>query len=117
MDTGSSGNATTRMLVLRQEMNWIYFWIGALATYRITVFICRDKGPFGIFSAIRRIKILAEWAKCPFCVSPYVAAFVCVLFFLSGVHESAALWICIALSWSAVTIAIDRTFSSDVVMN
>jgi hypothetical protein len=90
---------------------WLFFWIGAIATYRITVLITRDLGPFGIFKRLRSIN---EFWKCPFCVSPYVASFIAIAVHLSGDFRfSVVLWILFVFSWSGITIALDRTFTSD----
>ncbi len=98
-------------------MNWLVFWIAAIATYRLTIFISRDKGPFGIFTKLRRTKLLGKWAACPFCVSPYCGIFVAATLFVSGIKEPIGIWILLVLAWSGVTIAVDRVFSSDVTNN
>lgn len=98
-------------------MNWIIFWTAALATYRLTIFVARDRGPMELFTRIRRSLYLGTWAKCPFCVSPYAAALVAVLLYLAGVYEPLAMWILLVLAWSAITIALDRTFTVDVINN
>jgi hypothetical protein len=95
-------------------MNWILFWIGGFATYRITVFIARDLGPFGLFKKLRENFYIGKWARCPFCVSPYSAVAVGALYALSGITIPFGEWICLLLAWSSITIALDRTFSSDV---
>lgn len=94
-------------------MSWLIFWIGALATYRLTVLIARDLGPFQLFKKLRAVHTLSKWAKCTFCVSPYAAAIVAITLVFSGSQQPFALWILTALSWSAIAIALDRTFSAD----
>lgn len=105
---------TDSMVLFKMKIDWITFWIAALATYRLTVFVARDRGPFEVFKKIRSLPYLGTWAKCPFCVSPYAASLVCFGLWVSGYCEAWPMWILVALAMSAVTIALDRTFSSDV---
>jgi hypothetical protein len=95
------------------KMDWITFWIAALATYRITVLVSRCLGPFRIFKRLRENFYLGKWARCGFCVSPYAAAVVCVILHFGGVREPLLIWILIAFAFSGITIATDRAFSSD----
>jgi hypothetical protein len=102
-------------LVSGMKFDWITFWIAALACYRVTVFIVRDRGPFGVFARLRKVKLLSKFLKCPFCVSPYIGAVTAFGLWLAGYALSWSMWIFIAAAFSSVTIALDRTFSSDIV--
>jgi branched-subunit amino acid transport protein AzlD len=95
------------------KMDWITFWIAALATYRITVLISRCLGPFHIFRRLRENFYLGKWARCPYCVSPYAAALVCVTLFSVGVKEPIGVFLLLVFCFSGVAIILDRTFSSD----
>jgi hypothetical protein len=95
------------------KLDFFLFWIGALATYRITVLLSRCLGPFHIFKRLRDNFYLGKWARCPYCVSPYAAAVVCVILFSVGVKEPIGVWILSVFSFSAITTVLDRTFSSD----
>jgi hypothetical protein len=95
-------------------MTWLVFWIGALACYRVTVLITRCVGPYGLFKKLRSIDRCSKLLKCPFCVSVYVGAITAVGLWLAGYFEPWPMWIMIALAFSSVTIALDRTFTADV---
>lgn len=112
-------NPATRAIRMlrRMKIDWLIFWISALATYRLTVFVARDLGPCKIFKRLRALPYIGAWAKCPFCVSPYMGALICVGLWLSGYVEPLPVWILLCLAWSAITIAVDRTFSGDYVNN
>ncbi len=94
-------------------MNACYFIIGALATWRITVLFARDAGPWDVFKRLRKITRLSKLLSCPFCVSVWAGALVCVIYKLSGVIETGLIWCLIALAMSAISIALDRTFTAD----
>lgn len=107
---------STRAAGVMLRMNWLYFWAGALATYRLTVFVSRDRGPLDLFVNLRRSRV-GKWAKCPFCVSPYAASAVACVLYLSGVSEPFGVWTLLTFAWSAITIALDRSFTADVTNN
>jgi hypothetical protein len=95
------------------HMTWIEFWIGSLATYRLTVLICRCAGPWQFFKRLREGFYLANFFRCVFCVSVYTAALVCVALYFAGLRQSFALWVLLVFAFSGVTIALDRVFSAD----
>ena len=95
------------------KIDWITFWISALACYRVTILIARDFGPLEIFKRMRSIPRYSKLLKCPFCVSIYVGSATAFLLWLGGYVEPWPMWICLSLSFSAVTIAADRVFTSD----
>jgi hypothetical protein len=94
-------------------MNWLWFWIGALTTYRLTILIVRDLGPWGVFKKLRSFDRCSKLLKCPFCVSPYMGSLVSLGFWLSGITAPIVIWFCLPFAFSAITIALDRTFTSD----
>lgn len=92
-------------------MTGFQFILASLACYRVTVFVTRDTGPFDVMKRVRRLQ--PHFLGCPFCMSFWVAASIEALFYFSGINNS---WIeiaCIVFSMSAITIALDRTFTSD----
>lgn len=95
------------------KLDWLTFWICALATYRITVAISRDQ----IFSWLRQIKYIGHWAKCPFCVAPWIGAVICFGFWFYGYVEPLPLWFLLPFAFAAISIALDRTFSADYIVN
>lgn len=98
-------------------MSVMQFIIGCLATFRLTCFISRDYGPFGIFSALRKWDRGSKLLKCTFCTSTWLAMFVSLGFYFSGVNVTWMEWICYTLSFSTITIIIDRTWVSDYISN
>lgn len=93
------------------------FILGCLASYRLSVLVVRDAGPWGVFARLRKVTRLSKLLSCIFCVSVWVGAAVEAALYLSGIRDIPVVAGCIALSFSAVTIALDRVFSSDVVQN
>src|ERR1700758_918664 len=99
--------------MLRTKMNWLIFWVSALATYRVTIMFSRELGPFSIFKRLRSLPLCGKLLTCAYCTSVYVASLICVLLWVSGVELSIPMWIILALAFSAVTVIADRTFTSD----
>lgn len=95
------------------KIDWITFWVSALACYRITVLISRDLGPFHIFKKLRSIDRCSKLLKCPFCVSMYTGPLTCVGLYFSGFVMPIPMWIILACAFSAITICLDRTFTAD----
>lgn len=95
-------------------MSVFYFIVGCLATYRLTVLIARDAGPFQVFKRLRSLDKGTKMLRCPFCVSIWVGSFVALGFYLFGnVHETRAGWFFISTAFSAVAICLDRVFTAD----
>lgn len=93
------------------KLDFLTWFISALACYRLTVLIARDKGPFGLCKKLRESG--GEVFKCPFCISVWIGLFVSALLDVSGYISSVVMLLLVALSFSAVSIVIDRTFTSD----
>lgn len=95
-------------------MSPFLFIVGALACYRLTVLVSRDKGPFGIFAKLRSLDKGTSVLKCPYCSSVWLAGFVClVLHYFAGVIDTGGAWFCILFAFSAISICLDRVFTSD----
>ena len=95
-------------------MTVFQFIIGALATFRLTVLVSRDAGPFHVFSKLRSLDKGTSVLKCPYCSSVWLAGFICLLFyFFGGVMCNLAEWCCILFSFSAISIGLDRILTSD----
>ena len=90
---------------------WIVFWIGALATYRITILFTRDK----IGKPLRNLPILGTFFKCTFCVSVWIGFMVTGLLYLSGFYAGPFMSILLSFAFSAIAIFADRTFSADYI--
>lgn len=92
-------------------MTVFQFTVGALATWRLTILVSRDLGPGRVFQKLR--KLSPTWLGCVFCFSITAALLVCGVLFLSGIQEKLGIWILAVLSFSAITIALHRAFTSD----
>lgn len=90
------------------------FALASLACYRLTVLFSRDAGPFKVFSKLRALKGgVGPLFGCPYCISIHLALAIVIAFNLSGVKDSFVVSACIVLALSAVSIALDRIFTSD----
>lgn len=94
-------------------MNTFYFCIGALATYRITVLIARDVGPWGVFQKLRKVARFSKLLSCPFCVSLWAGALVLFIQYLARIDTGFVLSILFVLSYSAIAVILDRCFTAD----
>jgi hypothetical protein len=95
------------------KLDWITFWVSALACYRVTVLITRCLGPWDVFAKLRKIDRCSKLLKCPFCVSVYIGSFTTIGLWLSGFVMPLPMWIMLSLAFSAISIALDRTFTAD----
>lgn len=89
------------------------FLIGCLAAYRISVLIVRDAGPWGLFSKLRSVTRFSKLLNCIFCVSIWVGSAVEAALYLSGIKSLPVLVAFFALSFSSITIILDRCFTAD----
>ncbi len=96
--------------VLWMKLDFLTFFISAFATYRVTVLISRDVGPWHIFKKAREHSKLL---KCPYCTSVYVGSLITVGLWLSGFEMPWPMWIILSFSLSASSIILDRCFSAD----
>lgn len=95
-------------------MTVFQFILAALACYRLTVLFSRDAGPFKVFTKLRTLKHgIGPLFGCPFCVSIHLGLAIVIAFNLSGVKDSFVVSAAIVLALSAVSIILDRTWTSD----
>ncbi len=87
-----------------------HFIILSLAVYRITVLISRDAGPWNVFT---RLRIKSKLAKCPYCSSVWVSAFVNVAYYYSCEQSPIPVLLGLIFAMSAISIAMDRVFTAD----
>jgi hypothetical protein len=95
------------------KFGWLEFWISALACYRVTVLISRDLGPWNVFAKLRSIDRCSKLLKCPFCVSVYVGSLTATSLWFSGYVMPVVMWFILSFAFSAISIALDRTFTAD----
>jgi len=102
--SGASG------MLRKMKLDFLTWFICALTCYRLTVLVSRDIGPFGVFHNLRKHSKLL---KCPYCMSVYTGAFVSLGLFIDGISMTIPMWFILSLSFSAVSIVLDRCFSAD----
>lgn len=90
---------------------WLIFWIGGLATYRITIAITRDKTG----KPLRNLPKLGTFFKCTFCVSVWVGSLVTGLLYLEGFWEGPFFSILLSFAFSAIAVFADRIFTADYI--
>lgn len=90
---------------------WLVFWVGALATYRITIIFTRDK----IGRPLRSIPKLGSFFKCTYCVSVWIGFLVTFILSLAGLYAGPYVSILLSMAFSAITIMADRFFTSDYI--
>lgn len=94
-------------------MTIFQFILAALACYRVTVLIARDAGPWNIFIRLRKMTRLSKLLSCPFCVSIWVALAIEIAFYFSVQKDLVMVSGFIVLGLSAISIILDRVFTSD----
>jgi len=97
-------------MLRKMKLDFLVWFVSAFATYRITVLISRDIGPFGICTKAREHSKLL---KCPYCTSVYTGSLVALGLYFSGFTMPVIMWCIISLSFSAASIILDRCFSAD----
>ena len=92
------------------------FILAALATYRISLMVVREKGPGHVFKKAREVppkrSKFYDWVTCIFCFSMTASAGCCFALWLSGVREHWAMWFLIWCSLSAIAIVIHMKFNN-----
>ncbi len=92
------------------KLDFLTFFVSAFATYRITVLISRDLGPWRIFARLRdKSKLL----KCPYCTSVYIGSLITTGLWLAGFVMAWPMWIILSFSLGGTTICLDRIFTAD----
>lgn len=94
-------------------MTIFQFILASLACYRLTVLFSRDEGPLGVFKKLRGVPHVGHLTGCPFCISVWLGAFIEAAFYFSGYRDSLVVSACIVFAMSAISIALDRIFTSD----
>lgn len=104
-----------RAAVRGSDMTIFQFVLGCLATYRISLLFTSEYGPFGMFEELRKAppkkSDTARWLSCLWCFSMTAAAFVYVLLWFVGVRQHWAEGLLVWLSFSAVAICLNQTFT------
>lgn len=89
--------------------------IGALATYRLALLVSKESGPAWVFAKLRKLpppkSSAREGLSCQWCVSVYVAALVCLVYYWIGLRMHAGSWILHWLALSSGAITINQMFT------
>ena len=99
-------------------MRWLLFVSGALATFRLSHLISKERGPLCVFERIRKALprgcgSAQEWLSCIFCFSLSASAAVCLLLWTRGLRLPLQEWIVHWLGFSAVALIINQWLRFD----
>ena len=87
--------------------------LGSLATFRLSHLMTKERGPLAVFERIRNLKpggrgSAKEWLSCIWCFSLTASALICLILWVGGLHLSWDYWILYWLSFSSVSLLINR---------
>jgi hypothetical protein len=99
-------------------VSWLVFFAGALATFRLSHLVSKERGPLCVFERIRNMlprgrESAQEWVSCIFYFSLSASAVVCVLLWTAGLRLTLQEWIVHWLGFSAVALIINRWLRFD----
>jgi hypothetical protein len=99
-------------------VRWLLFVSGALATFRLSHLVSKERGPLSVFERIRNALprgrgSAKEWLSCIFCFSLTASAVVCVLLWTGGLRLTLQEWIVHWLGFSAVALIINQWLRFD----
>jgi hypothetical protein len=99
-------------------VRWLLFVSGALATFRLSHLVSKERGPLCVFERIRNALprgrgSATEWLSCIFCFSLSASAAVCVLLWTGGSRLTLQEWIVHWLGFSAIVLIIDQWLRFD----
>lgn len=95
-------------------MDWLYFTLGSLAVFRLSLLVSKESGPAFIFRKLRRLpekgSATKEGLGCQWCTSIYSSALVATFFYWQE-KVSGREWVLFWLAFSAAAIAVNQTFT------
>jgi len=99
-------------------MNWLLFVSGALATFRLSHLVAKERGPLSVFERIRNVLprgrgSAQEWVSCIFCFSLSASSVVCVLLWTAGLNLTLQEWTVHWLGFSAVALIVNQSLRFD----
>lgn len=101
-------------------MGILHLIVLALATWRMSSLIATEKGPYNILGRLRKLSgvtydknngsyyptnTLSELVLCIWCLSPWIAAILVILYYFFGVT---VVWVCLPFALSAAAIIVDK---------
>jgi hypothetical protein len=102
----------------RYNVGWLLFVAGALATFRLSHLVSKERGPLSVFERIRNAlprgrDSAQEWLSCIFCFSLTASAVVCVLLWTGGLRLTLQEWILHWLGFSTVALIVNQWLRFD----
>ena len=102
----------------RYNIGWLLFVAGALATFRLSHLVSKERGPLSVFERIRNAlprgrDSAQEWLSCIFCFSLTASAVVCVLLWTGGLRLTLQEWIVHWLGFSTVALIVNQWLRFD----
>jgi hypothetical protein len=102
----------------RYNVGWLLFVAGALATFRLSHLVSKERGPLSVFERIRNAlprgrDSAQEWVSCIFCFSLTASAVVCVLLWTGGLRLTLQEWIVHWLGFSTVALIVNQWLRFD----
>jgi hypothetical protein len=102
----------------RYNVGWLLFVAGALATFRLSHLVSKERGPLSVFERIRNAlprgrDSAQEWLSCIFCFSLTASAVVCVLLWTGGLRLTLQEWIVHWLGFSTVALIVNQWLRFD----
>ena len=99
-------------------MGWLLFVSGALATFRLSHLVARERGPLSVFERIRKALprgrgSAQEWVSCIFCFSLTASAVICALLWTGGLRLTLQEWAVHWLGFSALALIINQSLRFD----
>jgi hypothetical protein len=96
-------------------VSWFIFVLGALATFRLSHLVAKERGPLAVFERLRNAMpggrgSAKEWLSCIFCFSLSASALVCLILWCGGLKLSWEEWVLHWLGFSAVALIINQAF-------
>lgn len=102
----------------RYNVGWLLFVARALATFRLSHLVSKERGPLSVFERIRNAlprgrDSAQEWLSCIFCFSLTASAVVCVLLSTGGLRLTLQEWIVHWLGFSTVALIVNQWLRFD----
>lgn len=97
-------------------MNWFVLALGALATFRLSHLMTKERGPLAIFERLRERMpggrgSMKEWFSCIWCFSLSASAIVCLVLWWGGLELIWEYWLLHWLSFSSVSLLVNKACS------
>jgi len=97
-------------------VRWFIFVLGALATFRLSHLVSKERGPLAVFERLRNAMpggrgSVKEWLSCIFCFSLSASALICLILWCGALNLSWEEWVLHWLGFSAVALIINQALA------